>query len=719
MFFIFCIHFVGEKWSSSTRAMDTFDTPLSELPGVGKRLVTVLKKEFQLSSYGDLLSFYPFRYEDRTQMRTIDQLPEYVDQYVQLHGRLTAWETQASFVRGRKIPLRATFSDETGSLQLVWFQGNAWIRKQYQLGKEYLLYGKLHKRGRSLVVPHPELTASTERSSKPGLIPIYRSTDLMRRSGVTSKKLAHLLRSLIPRLLPQVLEPFPSDFLESYALMPRRASVEQMHFPTTLTQAASARRRLCFEEFFFLRLHLRLRAEAQMKQSAGFLFKERHLMEDFALRHMPFELTAAQQRVIDTLSEDMRGGRAMNRLLQGDVGSGKTIVAWMSILIALSNGFQVAFMAPTEVLATQHAALLLSYAEAMDTSLEKLSSTTTKKARAALLARLASGQLKILVGTHALLEPDICFHRLGLVVIDEQHRFGVAQRAILSEKCRGPHPPHILVMTATPIPRTLALTQYGELETVVLDELPKGRKPIRTVHRTSGAAHRIYDFIKEQLNAGHRAYIVYPLIEESEHLDLSSLSEDYEQLERIFSDYKLEQLHGRMPAEEKRCRMQRFVDGEAQLLVSTTVIEVGIDVPQANLILIHHADRFGLAQLHQLRGRVGRGTASSYCILMTDTPISSEARTRIQAMLRTQNGFELAEVDLKTRGPGNMLGTQQSGLWRFEVADIVEDEEQLLEAQTALQKLLTQDPELKDPKHQSILEHLASLRIQQKDWMSF
>ena len=354
----------------------------------------------------------------------------------------------------------------------------------------------------------------------------------------------------------------------------------------------------------------------------------------------------------------------------------------------------------------------------MEISVEKLSSTTSKKDRSALLTRLFSGQLQVLVGTHALLEPDVRFHRLGLVIIDEQHRFGVAQRAILSEKCQGPQPPHILVMTATPIPRTLALTQYGELETVLLDELPKGRKPIRTVHRTSTAQTRIHDFIKEQLNKGHRAYIVYPLIEESDRLDLSSLSESYAELERIFEDHTLEQLHGRMPSEEKNHRMRRFVKGEAQLLVSTTVIEVGVDVPEANLMLIHHADRFGLAQLHQLRGRVGRSTTESYCILMTEARISTEARTRIQAMLRTQDGFELAEVDLKARGPGNMLGTQQSGLWHFEIADIVEDEEQLLEAQTAVKELLTQDPELKDPNHQTLLKHLSSLRIRQKDWMS-
>ena len=692
--------------------------PLSELPGVGAKIVTILKKELQLHSYGDLLSFYPFRYEDRTQLQRIDELSEYIDQHVQILGRLVSWETQSSFAKGRGIPLRGTFEDETGSLQLVWFHGSAWVRKQYQIGKTYLLYGKVSKRGRNLVIVHPELSLPSQDASE-GLIPIYRSTDLMRRAGIRNKKMVQLLRQLLPQVLSQLSDPFPEDLLEAHALMPRRSAVEQMHFPMTLTQAAAARRRLCFEEFFFLQLHLRLRSEAQKKLKTGFLFKETHLLDTFYAHHMPFTLTGAQERVMQVLENDMRSGRPMNRLLQGDVGSGKTIVAWMTLLIAVSNGFQVAFMAPTEVLATQHAGLLIKYAEPMNISVEKLSSTTHKKDRSALLSRLASGQLQVLVGTHALLEPDLRFHRLGLVVIDEQHRFGVAQRAILSEKCQAPQQPHILVMTATPIPRTLALTQYGELDTVLLDELPKGRKPIRTVHRRPLAQARIYDFIKEQLSAGHRAYIVYPLIEESEHLDLSSLSESYADLESIFADYKLEQLHGRMSTEEKYYRMRRFVTGEAQLLVSTTVIEVGIDVPEANLMLIHHADRFGLAQLHQLRGRVGRGTAESYCILMTEARISNEAHTRIQAMLRTQNGFELAEVDLKTRGPGNMLGTQQSGLWRFEVADIVEDEAQLLEAESAVKKLLTQDPELKNPNHQTLLEHLSSLRIQQKDWMSF
>ena len=692
--------------------MDVFSEKLSALPGVGPKMTTVLQKELNVSTYGELLRVYPFRYEDRSHIHQVAQLFDYVDQYVQLIGTLSSL-SPTSF----NGPLRANFQDDGAVVELIWFQRTSWISKQLKIGQRYLLYGKLCLRGKKCVIVHPELSSLPEAAPSLGLVPVYSSSELMRRVGLHSKGLARLQSKLLPLLLPHLKESFPESLREAHALMSSKEAFSQIHFPRTQTQAAAARRRLCFEELFFLQLHLRLRAQEKKQQQHGFLFSRDQLLQTFYEKYMPFSLTEAQQRVIREIHTDLRSGYPMNRLLQGDVGSGKTIVAWMSLLIALSNERQVALMVPTEVLATQHASLLLQYAAPMNISVEKLSSMTTKKSRTSLLSRLASGQLQVLVGTHALLEPDVRFSSLGLVIIDEQHRFGVAQRAVLSEKCQGEHPPHILVMTATPIPRTLSLTQYGELDISLLDELPKGRKPIRTVHRTSSAQEKVYAFMREQLSSGHRGYIVYPLIEESEQLDLRSLSEGYAHLQEVFVGYTIEQLHGRMPSEEKHSRMHRFTTGEAQLLVSTTVIEVGLDVPEANLMLIHHADRFGLVQLHQLRGRVGRGTAESYCILMTEGHISSEARKRIQAMVRTQDGFELAEIDLQERGPGNMLGTQQSGLWQFEIADLSQDEELLLEAQQSVKELLEKDPDLSEPSHEPLLSHLSNLRIRQKDWM--
>lgn len=693
---------------------ELFDKALSYLPGIGPRRATMLQAELQAHTYGDLLKQYPFRYEDRSHIQKIAQLLNQQDKPVQLIGQLNRFAYTHP-----KAPLRAIFSDETGQVELLWLHRKQWIVKQYPTGKRYLLYGKVQLRKQTCIFIHPELSLIDEKEPALQIQPVYRSTEPLRRIGLHSKGLAKLQEKLVPLLLPQMSDPFSESFRQAYSLMHKPEAVAQMHFPKTFLQAAAARRRLCFEELFFLQLHLLLRTAEKKQKQQGTLLKKTQLLHTFYEKHMPFVLTSAQQRVIREIHSDMCSGYQMNRLLQGDVGSGKTIVAWMSLLIALSNGLQVALMAPTEVLASQHAALLLRYAEPMGLSVAKLSGTTPKKARAALLATLASGQLQILVGTHALLEPDIRFAALGLVIIDEQHRFGVAQRAILSEKCSQPErPPHILVMTATPIPRTLALTQYGEMDVSLLDELPKGRKPIRTALRGTSSRKKVYTFIRTQLAAGHRGYIVYPLIEESEQLDLASLSESYATIQQIFKGYEIEQLHGRMPSEEKRYRMQRFNTGEAQLLVSTTVIEVGIDVPAANIMLIEHADRFGLAQLHQLRGRIGRGAAQAYCILMTEGRVSAEAKARLQALTETQDGFLLAEIDLQQRGPGNVLGTQQSGLWNFEVTDLTRDGDLLVEARSAAKKLLSQDPTLTKPEQQSIVKHLNTLRHQQKDWMS-
>ena len=689
-----------------------FEKPVSYLSGVSTRRATALKKE-GIHIYSDFLKQYPFRYEDRSQLQKISDLPQYSNQFVQLLGTL---DTLSPAVL--KAPLRATFSDTSGRINLLWFQKTRWILKQYQVGRRYLLYGKAQPRGRSYTVVHPELTSVEGDLLSLQLRSIYRSSDALRRVGLHSQGIAKLQKQLLPLLLPHISDPLSEVFRHAQGLMPKQEALSQIHFPDSLEKARSARHRLCFEELFFMQLDLLLRASAKKQKQSSIRLTKNHLLHTFYDKHMPFSLTRAQARVIREIHSDMCSGYQMNRLLQGDVGSGKTMVAWMSLLIALSNDQQVALMAPTEVLASQHAALLLHYASPLGISVAKLSSSTSRKERGALLLALASGQLQLLVGTHALLESDIRFSTLGLVIIDEQHRFGVAQRALLSEKCNKPHhSPHILVMTATPIPRTLALTQYGELDVSLLDELPSGRKPIRTALRTASSRQKVYDFIRQQLAAGFRAYIVYPLIEESEHLDLSSLTENYKILQEIFSEYEIEQLHGRMSSDEKKYRMHRFVSAEAQVLVSTTVVEVGIDVPLATVMLIEHADRFGLAQLHQLRGRIGRGETASYCILMTEGRVTSEARTRLRALARTQDGFELAEVDLQQRGPGNVLGTQQSGAWQLEIADLTTDAALLVSARSAAKDLIAEDPNLSHPQHQSLLSHLEQLRMQQKDWI--
>ncbi len=690
-----------------------FDKALTDLPGVGKQRVAALAKEWQVTTYGDLSKRYPFRYEDRSELHQISQLSTYVDQPVQVVGTLSTLRPT-----GKRGPLQGTFRDETGLLELLWFHRVSWILRQYAVGQRYLLYGYLKRRKSILCVMHPELLPTGPGPPTLQIRPIYHSTDALRRVGLHSQGIAKLQQQLLPVLLPHVSDPLPAFLRQAHDLMPKQQAIQEMHQPSSLAQATAARKRLCFEEFLFFQLNLLMRAASKKKKQAGVFLKKRDLLHTFYATYMPFELTQAQQRVMYEIHADMCSGCQMNRLLQGDVGSGKTMVAWMSMLIVLSNGLQAALMVPTEVLAVQHATLLARYAEPMGISIACLSGSTPKQVRMELLAKLDSGELQILIGTHALLAPEVCFRKLGLIVIDEQHRFGVAQRALLTEKETNlADHPHILVMTATPIPRTLALTQYGELDVSIIDELPKGRKPIRTAMRTGSRRAKVYAFLRQQLAAGHRVYIVYPLIEDSEKLDLHSLSEEYATVQKAFSAYEVEKLHGRMPADEKKSRMQRFITGDAQVLVSTTVIEVGVDVPEATAMLIEHADRFGLAQLHQLRGRIGRGQVASYCIPMTEGRITADARARLEAFVHTQDGFLLAELDLQQRGPGNVLGTQQSGVWGFEVADLTQDGDLLVVARAVAQQILATDPELTDSVHQSLAMYLHILRAREKDWL--
>ena len=691
-----------------------FDRPLSSLAGVGPLRVKTLKNEWQTETYGALLAKYPFRYEDRRKLHSPEELPQYVNKDVQLVGTL-----KALTLTGPRAPLRGIFGADMTVLDLRWFHKAQWLLKKYKIGQKYLLYGRLQQHNGLFNIVHPELVPVEGGKLDLRIIPIYHSTDRLRRVGLSSQGIAKLQQILLPLLLPHIKDSLPDVLRKEQGLLPTAEAVRILHAPSSLESITRARQTLAFEELFFFQLHLLMRVARKKEKKNGFLLTKTTLLQVFYAEHMPFSLTEAQQCVMREIHADISSGTQMNRLLQGDVGSGKTIVAWLTLLIALSNGCQAALMAPTEVLATQHASLLVRYAEPMGISVALLSGSTPKKERNQLLSALATGQLQVLVGTHALLEPTVCFHTLGLVIIDEQHRFGVAQRARLSEKySSSAHQPHILVMTATPIPRTLALTHYGELSISTINELPKGRQPIRTAIRSTKQRAKIYDFIRSQLNSGYRAYIVYPLIEESEQLDLSALSQGYDDVKKAFKEYEVEQLHGRMKAEEKRQRMQRYVTGEAQLLVSTSVIEVGIDVPESTVMIIENADRFGLAQLHQLRGRIGRGSAKSYCILLIEGKISTEARARLRALTQTQDGFALAETDLTQRGPGNILGTQQSGIWRFEVVDLAQDGELLVKARHAAKNLLKHNPKLTNPAYPELQARLESWLKRQKDWMS-
>ena len=690
-----------------------FHTRLEFLRGVGAQRGQLLGKELGLFTYGDLIQRYPFRYLDRTQFYHIVDLHEDLP-YVQVKGIL---RNRQLVGEGPKQRLTATLSDASSDLDLVWFKGLKWMQQIVQNQKEYIVFGKPTIFNGRPQMAHPELEEITE--AKPGqsfLQPVYNTSEKLKNyHRVDSRAIMRMVADLLKIALPHVGESLSPALLEQYALMGKAQAMQQIHFPQTPDLLAAAQFRLKFEELFYVQLKL-LRQKDQRKATlAGQIFKEVPTLVDFYNNHLTFDLTGAQKRVIHDIYKDFCNGQQMNRLLQGDVGSGKTIVAFIAMLMAADNGAQSCLMAPTEIQADQHYTGLKVYADALGIHLGKLTGSTRTAERRVLHEQLRNGTMHMLVGTHALLEDVVQFRNLGLTIMDEQHRFGVAQRSKLWQK--NPHViPHVLVMTATPIPRTLAMTLYGDLDVSVIDELPAGRKPIVTVHRYDANRLKVFEFIRQQVKLGRQTYIVYPLIEESETLDYKDLTDGYESVTRAFPEMQISMVHGRMKAEEKDFEMARFVKKETQIMVATTVIEVGVNVPNASVMVIESAERFGLSQLHQLRGRVGRGADQSYCILMTGFKLSKDARTRLETMVRTNNGFEIADIDLKLRGPGDLMGTQQSGVLDLLIADLAKDGRILSESRAAAQVLLAEDPDLARPENGNIRHHIDSLPASAVNW---
>lgn len=686
-----------------------FDTKIEYLKGVGSVRAEILNKELNVYTFGDLLEQYPFRHEDRTRFYKVNEVIN-DNAYVQIVGRLTFMN---SLGEGRSKRLVGSFSDETGEIELVWFRGAKWIEKKIAVGKWYVLYGKPQRYGAKMNFSHPELDEydpSTPRNQKGGLVPVYHTTEKMKAKGMESKALAKLTRSLLENVYHSISETLPDHLIKENELISKGLAVAWAHFPKSTETLEQAKYRLKFEELFFLQIKIiASKIGKKTDKFRGQIFDKIPTFNLFYKEHLPFDLTGAQKRVVREIYNDMRNGYQMNRLLQGDVGSGKTIVAFMCMLMALDNEAQSALMAPTEILAQQHYNGLKPFADEMGVTIALLTGSSRVKQRRVIDETLRDGSLKIIVGTHALIEEKVDFNNLGLCVIDEQHRFGVAQRAALWKK-KSKAKPHMLVMTATPIPRTLAMTVYGDLEVSVIDELPAGRKPIITWHKFEKGRLRVFGFLKEQIELGRQVYIVYPLIEESEKMDYANLMAGYESVTRAFPDYKVSVVHGKMKAADKDAEMQRFSEGKTQIMVATTVIEVGVNVPNSTVMIIENAEKFGLAQLHQLRGRVGRGGEQSYCILMTGDKLSKDGKVRIQTMVDTTDGFKIADADLKLRGPGDIEGTQQSGVLDLRHADIGQDAALLQFVRGIAEKIIDEDPDLVKEEH-AIIKHQQSLLV--------
>lgn len=691
-----------------------FNTRLEFLRAVGStQRAQLLGKELGLFTYGDLIQRYPFRYLDRTQVYNVADLHDDLP-YVQVKGMLRNKELIGE---GPKQRLTAKVGDGTGELELVWFKGVKWVQQYTKNNQEYIVFGKPTMFNGRPQMAHPELEEVTE--AKPGqsfLQPVYNTSEKLKNyHRIDSKAIMRMVAELLKLAQSHVVESLSPALVEQYALMSKPQALQQIHFPQSPELLAAAKFRLKFEELFYVQLKLLRQRDQRKVTLAGQIFNQVPTLVDFYKNHLSFDLTGAQKRVIHDIYKDFCTGQQMNRLLQGDVGSGKTIVAFIAMLMAADNGAQSCIMAPTEILADQHYTGLKVYADALGIHIGKLTGSTRTADRRVLHEALRNGTMHMLVGTHALLEDVVQFRNLGLTIMDEQHRFGVAQRSKLWQK--NPHViPHVLVMTATPIPRTLAMTLYGDLDVSVIDELPAGRKPIVTVHRYDANRLKVFEFIRDQVKIGRQVYIVYPLIEESETMDYKDLTDGYESVSRAFPEFQISIVHGRMKAEEKDFEMQRFINRETQIMVATTVIEVGVNVPNASVMVIESAERFGLSQLHQLRGRVGRGADQSYCILMTGFKLSKDARTRLETMVRTNNGFEIADIDLKLRGPGDLMGTQQSGVLDLLIADLAKDGRILSESRAAAQALLTEDPNLELPANGNIRRHIESLPATAVNW---
>ncbi|MNJ91731.1 ATP-dependent DNA helicase RecG [compost metagenome] len=688
----------------------TLDTTIEFLKGVGPKRAELLQKELGIFTYDQLLNYFPFRYIDRTRFYKISELSSDLP-YVQILGRITGKE-QIGEKHKKRIVARLT--DETGSIELVWFQSLKWVDEHVMKGKVYIVFGKPAVFNGSFSISHPELESYPRPATITGnlrLQPVYNSTEKLKKFFLDSKGIQKLQTLLLEQHLYEVKETIPPYILEKYHMISRKESILNIHFPKDVALLKKAESRLKFEELFFIQLQLLHNKQLRELKFKGHLFPivgER--VNTFYNEILPFELTGAQKRVIKEIRMDTQRGIQMNRLVQGDVGSGKTAVALMSMLLASDNGYQACMMAPTEILARQHYESISSLLKDRLVKVSILTGSTTKKQRTQLHQELEAGEIDILVGTHALIEDKVVFKNLGLVVIDEQHRFGVEQRAKLWRK--NTVPPHILVMTATPIPRTLAMTLYGDLDVSVIDELPVGRKPIETKHLFEGQRLRMFGFMKQEIAKGRQVYVVYPLIKESEKLDLLHLEAGIEQMSYQFPrpDYQISIVHGKMSNADKQYEMQQFIDGKSQIMVATTVIEVGVNVPNASVMIIENAERFGLSQLHQLRGRVGRGAEQSFCILMSGNKLSADGKLRLETMVKTSNGFEISEIDLQLRGPGDITGTQQSGVLELKLADLAKDQLILQEARNTVIELLTVDPHLELPENSLLKTYLAKRR---------
>lgn len=690
---------------------ELLDTPVEFLKGVGPLRAELLRKELDIHTYGDLLLHFPLRYIDSTRVQNIGSLSPEQD-YVQLQGLIVNLSEEGSAFRKR---LTATLYDKTGRVELIWFQGGSYVKKSIQPDTMYNVFGKLTYFNGLPTINHPEIEAFHPSAAVPaGMQPVYSTTEKLKAKGLSNRAFARLLQALLEKLQPKdIPEILPQPLRERYRLPGRFEAYRQIHFPANEQYRQLAERRLKWEELLVTQLRI-LRLKLNHHQQAGFPFPVvGDHFNNFFLQHLPFPLTGAQKRVLREIREDTFSGKQMNRLVQGDVGSGKTIVALMAMLLALDNGFQASLMAPTEILAQQHYQGISDLLAPMQIPVALLTGSVKGKERKQILEGLAKGTLPVVIGTHALVEDTVRFHNLGLAVIDEQHRFGVTQRAKLWAK--NERPPHVLVMTATPIPRTLAMTVYGDLDVSVIDEMPPGRKPIETVHRSERFRPKVMQFLKHEIEKGRQIYIVYPLIEESDKLDYESLKAGYEQVRAWFPDpqYRVAMVHGRQPLDERGRNMERFVSGHAHILVATTVIEVGVNVPNASVMVIESAERFGLSQLHQLRGRVGRGSEKSYCILLTGYELSKESRQRMDIMTRTSDGFVIAEEDLKMRGPGDIYGTRQSGALDFRIADIIHDADIMEETKAAALHILSEDPRLETPAYSRLKQDIYKSRNKQ------
>lgn len=688
-------------------------TDIKFVPGVGPKRAGILNKELDVFTLGDLLRYYPYRYIDRSRMYYVHEIDGSMP-YIQLKGEITAFET---FGEGRKKRLVAHFTDGTGFIDLVWFQGIRFVESKYKANQEYVVFGKPTLFNNRWNIAHPDIDPCLSEADRPGgLMAMYNTTEKMKNHYLNSKAVQKIIENAFGMINGRLPESLSADVVKTANLIPFHDAVENIHYPRNPVLLRDAEFRLKFEELFFIQLNIVRYAADRKAKLNGFVFKRvGKYLNSFYGKHLPFELTNAQKRVIKEIRKDTASGKQMNRLLQGDVGSGKTLVAVMCMLIAMDNGFQSCLMAPTEILASQHFETFRGLLSDMNVNVALLTGSTRKKERADIHAGLLSGDIHILIGTHALIEDVVQFNNLGFVVIDEQHRFGVAQRAKLWSK--NEHPPHVLVMTATPIPRTLAMTVYGDLDVSVIDELPPGRKPVQTLHRYDKKRGALYQFIREQVKAGRQAYIVYPLIEESETLDLKNLEEGFVHIREAFPEFTVCKMHGRMKPAEKEEVMQRFVANEAQIMVSTTVIEVGVNVPNASVMVIESAQRFGLSQLHQLRGRVGRGADQSYCVLITPYELSADTRKRMEIMTESNDGFVIAEADLKLRGPGDLEGTQQSGIpFNLKIADLVRDNAILFRAREIAENIISHDPKLSQPEHLVLKQQLSRLGGNRYDW---